>query len=326
MAELYPLKFHPQFKEKIWGGRKIESILQKNFDPLENCGESWELSAVDGNISMVKNGGFEGRSLQSLLEDYGPRLVGTKVYQYHGNEFPLLIKFIDAQQDLSVQVHPNDELAAARHGQKGKTEMWYIMQADEGASLIAGLKPGVDGETFRTATEEGNLEGVLNRESVYEGDVFFIPAGRVHTIGKGILLAEIQQTSDITYRIYDFDRVDQNGQKRELHLEEASEAIDYSPIDNVKTTYPFLENQSAPVVSCEFFTTNIITANSPITRNYAHLNSFVIYICIEGNFRLECSISSTRVDFGDVVLIPAELKELEIVPDPSSKILEVYIE
>ena len=213
---LYPLKFKTIYKEKIWGGHKINTHLNKDFSPLDNCGETWEISGVEGNISITENGNLSGKSLTELIKEYKSELVGNSVYEKFGNEFPLLIKFIDANADLSVQVHPNDELAEKRHGSKGKTEMWYIFQADENSSLISGFKRPLDKKVYQDHLASGSLDQILNREKVETGDVFFIPAGRVHTIGKGILLTEIQQTSDVTYRIYDFDRIDKNGNKREL--------------------------------------------------------------------------------------------------------------
>lgn len=218
---LYPLTFETIFKDKIWGGQKIKTILGKDFSPLPNCGETWEVSDVDGNLSVVKEGGLQGKSLHELVEQYKGDLVGDHVYEKYGNRFPLLVKFIDANDDLSIQVHPDDKLAAERKSGFGKTEMWYIMQADEGAKLNSGFNREVTQEEYVKAVADNTIQDLLNIETAQPGDVFFLPAGRVHYIGKGLLLAEIQQTSDTTYRIYDFDRVDATtGQKRELHTEQ----------------------------------------------------------------------------------------------------------
>jgi len=226
MEGLYPLKFTPIYKDKIWGGNKIKSVLNKDFGGLPNCGESWELSGVDGNVSVVSNGYLAGNTLEELLEVYMGDLAGDEVYEHFGNEFPLLIKFIDANDDLSIQVHPNDEMAAERHNSYGKTEMWYVLQADKGSKLQSGFNQQVDQEKYLEKLEKTELTDILNFEEVTAGDVFFIPAGRVHAIGRGILLAEIQQTSDITYRIYDYDRRDDKGNPRELHTDLALDAID----------------------------------------------------------------------------------------------------
>ena len=235
MKGLYPLKFDPIFKDKIWGGNKIKSILNKDCSPLPNCGETWELSSVDGNISVISNGWLRGTPLDAAIERFKNRLIGRTCYEKHGVLFPLLIKFIDANDDLSIQVHPNDALAKERHGSFGKTEMWYVMQSDIGSSLISGFNQEMNREKYLDYFNTGRLTEILNRENVKQGDIFFVPAGRVHTIGKGLLIAEIQQTSDVTYRIYDFDRKDEQGNARELHLEEALDAIDYSFYDNYKS-------------------------------------------------------------------------------------------
>ena len=229
---LYPLTFETIFKDKIWGGQKINTVLGKDFSPLPNCGETWEVSDVEGNVSLVKEGALQGKSLRELVAQYKGELVGNHVYEQYGDRFPLLIKFIDANDDLSIQVHPNDELAKQRGVGHGKTEMWYIIQADEGAKLNSGFKREVEKEEYVKAVADNTIQDLLNIESVQPGDVFFLPAGRVHYIGKGLLLAEIQQTSDTTYRIYDFDRVDAtSGQKRELHTDLAVDAIDYHHYD-----------------------------------------------------------------------------------------------
>lgn len=225
---LYPLKFNPILKDKIWGGSKLKTVLNKDFSPLPNAGESWEISGVEGDVSVVSNGFLEGNNLEELIEIYMGDLVGDHVYENFGIEFPLLIKFIDANDVLSIQVHPDDVLSKERHNAFGKTEMWYVIEADKGSELIVGFNQKVDKDTYIKKLEEGRLEEILNNEPVAKGSCFFIPAGRVHAIGKGILLAEIQQTSDVTYRIYDFNRTDDKGTPRELHTELAVDAIDYS--------------------------------------------------------------------------------------------------
>lgn len=326
MTTLYPFKFKTIFKDKIWGGNKIKTHLKKDFGSLPNCGETWEISAVKGNVSVVANGNLAGNNLAQLIEEYQHKLVGNKVYQRFGNEFPLLIKFIDANDDLSIQVHPDDTLAKARHNSFGKTEMWYVLQADEGATLISGFNQKVDEQTYLNKLNNGQINDILNKEQVTTGDVFFLPAGRVHTIGKGLMIAEIQQTSDITYRIYDFDRVDDKGQKRELHTEEALAAIDYNVYANYKSEYEKTPNQVNEVVACPYFKTNFMDLTAPLKRKYKNLDTFKILICVAGAFSVVANNYPINVGLGECILIPATVEEIEILTNTGAKILETYID
>lgn len=325
MSKLYPFKFKTIFKDKIWGGNKIKSYLGKDFSPLPNCGETWEISGVKTDVSVVANGVLKGESLASLLESYKEELLGEKNYKRFGNEFPLLVKFIDANDDLSIQVHPNDELARKRHNSFGKTEMWYIIEADHGSTLISGFNRPLDEQIYLEKFNSGHLTDILNKEEALAGDVFFLPAGRVHTIGKGLLIAEIQQTSDITYRIYDFDRVDDKGQKRELHVEEALAAIDYKFYPEYKTQYEKETNSVVEVVSCEYFTTNILQYTESVERDYAALDSFVIHVCVDGAYTLTYNDEHLDVKMGDCILIPASVKNVSLKTDGGFKILESFI-
>lgn len=325
MNNLYPLKFKTIFKDKIWGGSKIKTHLGKDFSPLPNCGETWEISGVKSDVSVIENGPLTGTSLSDLLEEYKENLVGKTVYQRFGNEFPLLVKFIDANQDLSIQVHPDDKLAKERHNSFGKTEMWYVIQADEGSNLISGFNQKVDREFYLQKFNAGEVTDILNKEEVTDGDVFFLPAGRVHTIGKGLLIAEIQQTSDITYRIYDFDRVDDKGNKRELHVEEALDAIDYNYYENYKTSYKHTENEVVNLAECPYFTTNVLNFTDNIPRDYTSLDSFVIHVCLEGSYILKYGIEELPVNMGDCILIPATTRQVELSTLKGFKILESYI-
>ncbi len=322
---LYPLKFKTIFKDKIWGGEKIKTYLGKDFSPLPNCGETWEVSGVKSDVSVVANGPLTGTSLADLLSDKKGDLLGKKNYERFGNEFPLLVKFIDANEDLSIQVHPNDELAEKRHHSKGKTEMWYVIQADEGASLISGFNQELDKEFYLKKFNAGELTDILNKEEVEAGDVYFLPAGRVHTIGKGLLIAEIQQTSDITYRIYDFDRVDDQGNKRDLHVEEALDAIDYNFYDEYKTKYNRELNQPVELVDCPYFTTNVLNYTQEVARDYSILDSFVIHVCLEGSYILKYGIEELPVQMGDCILIPATTEKVVMSTRKGFKILESYI-
>lgn len=321
----YPLKFQPIYKEKIWGGQKIKTILDKNFGNLPNCGESWELSGVAGDVSVVTNGPLAGTDLNQLLAEAGESLMGKRVYAASPNEFPLLIKFLDANEDLSIQVHPNDEQAKAKHGCLGKTEMWYILQADPAATLIAGLSKTTDRQAYQALLANNGLKEILNEEQVAAGDVFFIPAGRVHTIGKGILLAEIQQTSDVTYRIYDFDRVDAQGKKRELHTAQALEVIDFKKHDQYKSTYQDLPNQSNQLVSDKYFETNKLTLTRSLQRELLQLDSFIIYICVEGSGSITAGTSTVAIKKGETVLIPASIATISLLPNETLTLLETYV-
>lgn len=324
---LYPLTFETIFKDKIWGGQKIKTILGKDYSPLPNCGETWEVSDVEGNVSVVKEGSLQGKSLHELVEEYKGELVGEHVYEKYGNRFPLLIKFIDANDDLSIQVHPNDELAEQRNRGFGKTEMWYIIQADEGAKLNSGFNREVTKEEYVKAVTDNTIQGLLNIESAEPGDVFFLPAGRVHYIGKGLLLAEIQQTSDTTYRIYDFDRVDSTtGKTRELHTDLAVDAIDYHHYDQYKTQYDKKVNESVNAVTSDYFVTNVLNFNQEVEHDYTHIDSFVILICVAGALSVETSGGhNVSLKMGQCVLIPASTDNVTLVPDGDMTVIETYV-
>lgn len=323
---LYPLKFEPICLEKIWGGNRLKTLLGKKYNS-KNCGESWEISGVEGNISVVSNGFLQGNDLNELIEIYMGDLVGDKVYEKFGNEFPLLIKFIDAQDDLSIQVHPNDELSKERHNAFGKTEMWYVVDAAEGALINSGFNQPVDREKYLEHLENGNLTDLLKYDLAEAGDVFFIPAGRVHAIGKGSLVAEIQQTSDVTYRIFDYNRKDDKGNLRELHTDLALDAIDFTFLAEYKTKYNTETNKSTEIVSCKYFTTNILEFDRAIEKDYNKIDSFVIYITLEGNFVIETEEGTEKVVKGETLLIPASTEFVKLVPENEKvKLLEVYIQ
>ncbi|HIP26150.1 MAG TPA: mannose-6-phosphate isomerase [Flavobacteriaceae bacterium] len=320
-----PLKFIPILKEKIWGGEKLNKLLKKKSDK-KNIGESWEISDVENEMSIVANGKLKGQSIQDVIEQYKGELVGEKVYQHFGNKFPLLIKFIDAKEALSIQLHPNDKLAKKRHNSFGKTEMWYVMQADKNANLIVGFKEKVNSETYKKHLQEKTLLKILNSELVEKGDVFFIPTGRVHAIGAGVLLAEIQQTSDVTYRIYDWDRKDDKGNYRELHTENALEALDFEVKNSYKTNYKVKANKESTIVKCPFFTTNIIIVDGEINVNHTNKDSFIIYMCVSGNVIFANNNFELELNYGETILIPNSLNHFEIKSNKKSELLEVFIE
>ena len=326
MSSLYPIKLKPIYLDKIWGGNRMKTILNKDFGTLPNCGESWEISGVEGNISVVENGFLAGNNLQELVEIYMGDLVGDKVFEKFGVEFPLLIKFIDAQQDLSIQVHPNDELSKKRHNAYGKTEMWYVIDTEKEALINSGFNGEITKEKYLEHIEKGTLTDILHYDKAKNGDVYFIPAGRIHAIGKGVLVAEIQQTSDVTYRIFDYNRKDDKGNLRELHSDLAIDAIDYSYMEDYKTKYDVKLNKSSELVSCNYFVTNILQFNTVIEKDYNQLDSFIIYMNLEGEFEIEYYGKSVTVNKGETVLIPASLESFKLRPiSKEVKLLEVYI-
>ncbi len=319
---LYPIKFTPILKDKIWGGQKLKTLLNKTSD-LPNIGESWEISDVEGDTSVVANGALKGQTLKQIQETYKEDLIGLQNYRVFGNKFPLLIKFIDAKQDLSIQLHPNDELAAKRHNSFGKTEMWYVMQADEGSNLIVGFNQKMDAETYLSHLENKTLTEILNFDKVKVSDTYFIEVGRVHAIGAGVVVAEIQQTSDITYRVYDWDRVDDEGNERELHNDLAIDAIDFEMEDNFRVSYEKAKNQSNKMVSCPYFTTSYLDVDSTLKKENNH-DSFLIYMCVEGEAQITTDSATETIKKGETILLPAAVKNYEITSE-NAKLLEVYV-
>jgi len=325
MSELYPIKFEPILKEKIWGGTSLVNRYHKKGDPGKKYGESWELSAVSDNLSVVSNGFLAGNNIEELIEVYMGDLIGDAVFDKFGNEFPLLIKIIEAREDLSVQVHPGNDLARKRHKAYGKTEMWYILESENNARIYTGFNEPSDRVTFLKTLESKEIPGLLNDEESLPGNVFFTPSGRIHAIGAGNILVEIQQTSDITYRIYDWNRKDRNGKPRELHTELAIDAIDFRAAGRNKITGENTINKTDNLVSCEFFNTNSLTFNELITKDYNLIDSFIIYICTEGEFLIRWNGDSEPVLKGETVLLPAMIKDVVLEPSPEASLLEVFI-
>ena len=318
--ESYPLQFDPILKERIWGGEKLKTVLNK---PITSSltGESWELSTVEGDVSIVSNGVLKGKSLTELIENHPEEVLGTAVYKKFGKQFPLLFKYLDAKTDLSIQVHPNDELAKIRHNSFGKTEMWYIMQADENARIIVGFKEKSNAKEYIAHLENNTLLDLLEEVNVKTGDVFFLETGTVHAIGAGLVVAEIQQTSDITYRLYDFDRVDAEGNLRELHIDLALDAINYDTIETHKT-YSKETNKSNEMVNCPYFTTNYLPLDGTLIVSKTS-ESFTVYMCTEGAFQLECDQIIYNYKKGETVLIPAAMPNYILTG--TAILLEIYI-
>ncbi|WP_295964489.1 type I phosphomannose isomerase catalytic subunit [uncultured Alistipes sp.] len=314
-------KFKPILKSTIWGGEKIVPYKQIASDQKQ-VGESWELSGVKGNESVVAEGPEAGTTLPQLIARHGAALLGKANFERFGEEFPLLIKFIDAQQDLSIQVHPNDELAEQRHHSKGKTEMWYVVDTAEGAHLRSGFSKQVTPEEYAASVEDNTITDILADYAIRPGDVFFLPAGRVHSIGAGAFIAEIQQTSDITYRIYDFNRRDANGNTRELHTELAKEAIDYTVLPDYRTHYIPAQNCGVELVSCPYFTTTRYDLTQARTIDLSSLDSFLVVICMGGHATLSTDGGDPMpVHQGETVLVPASARTLRIEPEGGAKFL-----
>ena len=319
----YPIKFEPILQDKIWGGTKLNQLFNKK-STAPNVGESWEISTVKGAVSVVANGAYKGKDLVLLIKECKGNLLGDNIYKQFGNEFPLLIKFIDAKTDLSIQLHPDDALAKKRHNSFGKTEMWYVMQADEDARLIVGFNQAVNKQLYLEKLAKDELVNILNSETVEHGDTFFIPTGRIHAIGGGVLVAEIQQTSDITYRVFDWNRVDDKGNGRELHTELALDALDFSHQESYKTVYE--QAETVKLANCPYFTTNLLNISTK-QEKVNNLDSFVIYMCVKGAVSIEYNDNEQIVlNIGETILIPANLKQYSVIPLEESELLEVFIE
>lgn len=324
--ELYPLKFAPIYKERVWGGNKLATAMNRSISSEKPIGESWELSAVTGELSKVTNGFLKGNDIQELIETYMGDLVGDKVYNKFGIEFPLLFKLIDSAERLSVQVHPNDALSKERHNAYGKTEMWYVIAADKDALIYVGFNKEMTKEEYIERVKAGTLLEVMHTEKAQQGDVFFLPAGRIHAIGQGLLVAEIQQTSDVTYRIYDWGRENDPATAREMHTQLSEDAIDYTFHKEFKTQYKTQVDSVVKLVSCDYFTTNLLDLKQSKTRDYLTIDSFVAYMCLDGAARIEYAGGNETIKKGETILIPAVIEEVNIVPEGLVKLLETYIE
>ena len=316
-------KFSPILKNTIWGGTKIDPF--KNIHTqLRKIGESWEVSGVPGNETVVSEGPYAGRKLNDLVAELKEQLVGRANYERFGNEFPLLIKFIDARDDLSIQVHPTDEIAHRQGRERGKTEMWYLMPSEPDATLLCGLRKQITPEEYKQMVSEKTIVDAIARYPVKEGDCFFLPAGRIHAIGSGCFLAEIQQTSDVTYRIYDFDRHDDLGRPRELHTELAAESINYEVLPDYQTHYTPQKDQGVQLVECPYFTTSVYDLTEPMTIDYSELDSFVILIGLSGaGIVTEPDGSRFVLRAGETVLLPATTTQLTV--EGTVKFLETFV-
>ncbi len=321
---LYPLKFMPLFKDKIWGGNKVRDLIGVDYSPLERLGELWVLSAVEGQETVVENGFLAECTLKEVLEMYADELVGEDNFDKFGEDFPLLIKIIDAADNLSVQVHPDDEYAWANDMQNGKTEMWYVLQADEGAKIYCGFNQKETKADIINRTRNNTIESVLHVDEAKQGDLYYIPAGTVHAIGKGVLLAEIQQSSDATFRIYDWNRKNEKGEARELHLEQGLKVMDLSAQEGTaKCHYHYHLNETTNMVESPYFVTNLIPLTTGLRKNLENSDTFYLYFCVAGGGFINCMKERIPLKAGEIIMIPAIAKDVLIEPTPMMEILEI---
>ena len=320
---LVPLKFVPLFKYRIWGGEKLKSVLNKDYDS-DTIGESWEISDVPNDETIVADGQFKGYTLKQLIQEFKGEFLGESVYKQFGEAFPLLIKFIDAKTPLSIQVHPNNEYAKTHHNSFGKNEMWYIMQADQDANIIVGFEKEIDKTQFKQHLEDKSVLEVMHHENVKKGDAFYIPTGRIHAIGAGVMLAEIQQTSDVTYRVYDYDRVDKTtGKTRDLHTDQAIEVLDFNVENSYKTVYDKELNTSNTLIHSPYFKTNFLPVKGELTKDYTNTDSFVIYMCVSGALSITHAEKEYVLQTGETMLFPASINQV-VLKSNNAEILEVY--
>ena len=325
MTDLYPLRFEPILKERIWGGDSLKRHFGKKTEDDKKVGDSWEISGLSGDVSIVSNGFLAGNSLEELIEVYMGDLTGDIIYEKFGNEFPLLIKLLDARDILSIQVHPGNELAKERHNALGKSEMWYILDAQPEAKIYSGFSRPINKEIFLEQLNKNAIEEIINKEIVKSGQSYYIPAGLVHSIGAGIVLAEIQQTSDITYRVFDWNRKRKDGEPRELNIDLALDSIDFSATGKSIIEKEATLNQTKNLLECQYFCTNVIFFNQPLVKDYNFIDSFVIYICTDGEFIINWDNKNELVLKGETILLPAMIKDVALIPKGEAKLLEVFI-
>jgi len=325
MNSLYPIRFKPLLKETIWGGSTLRERFGKASRPGALVGESWEINGMTRSSSVVANGFLKGNTLEEITEIYMGDLVGDMVYERYGNEFPLLIKFIDAHDTLSIQVHPDDRMASERHHAWGKTEMWYVIDADPGAVIYTGFRKKTTREEYLYHLNNRKLADLINATPVRAGDVFFIPAGMVHAIGAGVLLTEIQQASDVTYRIYDWDRVEAGGKPREMHTDLALDAIDFDLDRTNLIRKPAEMNHTVMLADCKYFHTGLLQLDRPVIKDFSLTDSFVIYICTQSMAVIDCDGHQEELKAGETILVPASAESVALIPQATATLLEVFI-
>jgi mannose-6-phosphate isomerase len=327
MSHLYPLLFEPNLHIVVWGGERLTKW--KGLPDQDHIGESWEVSAVESSPSVVSNGDFAGKTLIETVAVAPDEILGRSVAKRYGGKMPLLVKFIDARNDLSIQVHPNDEMAQREHGKLGKSEMWYVLDAEPGACIYAGFKKKLSADEYKRMVEEGSIVEALAKHEAHAGDVFYIPAGRVHAICSGILLAEIQQSSDVTYRIFDYNRPGLDGKPRELHTEYASQALNYKVERKYRTDYAVRNNRANLIMESRFFSARVTEIDKIIHRNLLKYDSFIITMCLKGDCVIKVRQSGDEVMLkeGFSCLIPAAVADYDVRPlNGSCKVLDAFID
>ena len=325
---IYPLLFEPNLHTVVWGGNQLRPY--KGLEPSdEPIGESWEVSAVPTSTSIISNGVNAGKDLITVINENPDAILGKKVNEKYHGQLPLLVKFIDAMRDLSIQVHPNDEMAMREHGKMGKSEMWYVIKADDGAHLYAGFKQEITPEEYHQRIADGTITEVIADHQVKAGDVFYLPAGRVHAICGGILLAEVQQSSDVTYRIFDYNRPGMDGKPRELHTELAAKALDYHVEDNYRTEYVESANKAVQIINSPYFSVCVMEVSKPFHRNLLKYDSFIIIMCIEGDCKIHVRSTGEEVllKHGHSTFIPAAIADYDVTPlNGTTRILDAFID
>lgn len=327
MSHLYPLLFEPNLHTVVWGGERLTKW--KGLPEQEHIGESWEVSAVDSSPSVVSNGAFAGKTLPETVAAAPEEILGHSVAKRYGGKMPLLVKFIDARNDLSIQVHPNDEMAQREHGKLGKSEMWYVLDAEPGACIYAGFKKKLSADEYKRMVQDGSIVEALAKHEARAGDVFYIPAGRVHAICSGILLAEIQQSSDVTYRIFDYNRPGLDGKPRELHTEYASQVLNYKVERKYRTDYAVRNNRANLIMESKFFSARVTEIDKNIHRNLLKYDSFIITMCLKGDCVIKVRQSGDMVALkeGYSCLIPAAVADYDVWPmNGSCKVLDAFID
>lgn len=326
--QLYPYLFEPNLHSVVWGGNQLRPYKGLESSD-ESIGESWEVSAVPTSTSIVSNGVCAGKDLITVINEAPDAILGKKVNEKYNGKLPLLVKFIDAKRDLSIQVHPNDEMAMREHGKMGKSEMWYVIKADEGAHLYAGFKQEITPEEYQQRIADGTITDVLADHQVKAGDVFYLPAGRVHAICGGILLAEVQQSSDVTYRIFDYNRPGMDGKPRELHTELAAKALDYHVIDNYRTDYTESSNKAVQIIDSPYFSVRVMEVSKQFHRDLRKYDSFIITMCIEGDCKIRVRSTGDEIELkqGNSTLIPAAIADYDVIPQSGkTRILDAFID
>ena len=322
---LYPLKFNPILLPKVWGGEKLKGWYSEYSSGLENVGESWLVASLGEQQSQVQNGFLAENTLGELVEVYLNELVGDHIYRLYGEEFPLLVKIIDAKDDLSIQVHPNDDIAKKYHGGLGKNEVWYILEADAEAFVYAGFCCHITPDEYKRAVEDGTITKYLQKYNVKKGDYIYIPAGCVHAIGAGCTLLEIQQSSDITYRIFDYNRPGSDGKLRPLHKEQAFISIDFKEWRNIIRHTDFQPNELIKIVENKDFRMFSYAVDAKQELDMTEIDSFILLSVVEGEALIDMNGELTQARLYDTILIPASADKIMITPKPNARFLATYM-